>query len=363
MLRDFYTFLKGEDGEFIERIFDDNVRGFQLDTRVNEAILSTLTTTEKVPEFWLLNNGITILSPDAESLGGKVFRITDPQIVNGLQSSRQIFNYYKSIENSISEKDRRRIVVRVIQSADEEVRESIIRATNNQNPMPAEALYTTTRTHKQLEKLFEAQGLYYERRKGYWRDKRKPLSKIISAIALVQAVVSVVKAEPDVAKGRPRDYINDAKRRFSIFGHDDYDESRPMSAEVSQLKPYDFAVYLRAWQIVKRIEKFLALPQLKLDNEAKRNLLYYLACYAPRAIGRNAYGPPVELIAVDFAKLSDDYLRKECLQYVKRLYKRFGGNDEAGKNPKMAAAMKKYLIKKYSPPRKKKAVNRGNTKG
>jgi hypothetical protein len=61
----------------------------------------------------------------------------------------------------------------------------------------------------------------------------------------------------------------------------------------------------------------------------------------------------VEVIAVDITELSDEYLGKECLPYVKRLYTRFGGNDEAGKNPKMAAAMKKYLIKKYSPPRKK----------
>lgn len=63
-LRDLYTFLKGEDGELIERIFDDNVRGFQLDTGVNESILRTLkSSADKVPEFWLLNNGITILSP------------------------------------------------------------------------------------------------------------------------------------------------------------------------------------------------------------------------------------------------------------------------------------------------------------
>jgi hypothetical protein len=36
---------------------------------------------------------------------------------------------------------------------------------------------------------------------------------------------------------------------------------------------------------------------------------------------------------------------------VRRIYKRYGGNDEAAKSPKMAAALDKWLIKTYSPPK------------
>jgi hypothetical protein len=350
-LQDFYSFVKGDDGELIERIFDENVRGFQLDTKVNESILHSLTHSNETPEFWLLNNGITILSPDAEVQGGKRFRISDPQIVNGLQTSRQIFDYFKAGEN-IPTDDKRRIVIRVIQTADEQIREAVIRATNNQNPMPAEALYTTFRTHKQLEILFEKHGLYYERRKGYWRDKRKPMSKIISPRALVQAVLAVVEGLPGAARGRPLDYINKAESRYKLFGHDDYDESKSMRPEVASLAPFDFNVYLRSWQIVRRIEKFLNLPRLRLDNEAKRNLLYYMARCATCASTKNAYCPASEVAKIDVSKLTDEVLKGQCLPYVKRLYKRFGGNDEAGKNPKMAAALSNWLIKTYSPPHK-----------
>jgi AIPR protein len=349
-LSDFYNFIKGDKGELIERMFDDNVRGFQLDTRVNESILASLRHPKEKPEFWLLNNGITVLSPETEMLGGKLLRICDPQIVNGLQSSRQIFDYYKAGED-VPVPDTRRIIVRVIQNKDEKTREEIIRATNNQNPMPAEALYTTFRVHKQLESFIEDQGFFYERRKGYWRDKRKPIAKIITALSLVQAVVAIILERPDVAKGRPRDYINDKDKRYKIFGHDDYDDSKTMPKEVEQLRPFDLDVYLKCWRIIKRIDKFLSNPTLRIDNEAKRNIVYYLSRCVACASVRSAYCMPGAIKQIDIGALSDDFIRPS-FSYVKSMYTRFGANDEAGKNPKMAEAINRWLLKKYSPPNK-----------
>jgi len=351
-LKDFYAFLKGEDGELMERIFDDNVRGFQLETRVNRSILDSLRRPQQTPEFWLLNNGITILSPEAESLGGKVFRIVDPQIVNGLQTSRRLFDYFKSDERLL-EGEKRRIIVRIIQNQEEKTREAIIRATNNQNTMPAEALYTTFRIHRQLEILFGTFGLYYERRKGYWRDKRKPITDIVSALSLVQSVVAIMKRQPDVARGRPRDYINDNKKRYSIFGHDDYDESAPMEEDVKRCAPYDFNVYLRCWQIVRVVEAFLDSYSPPLENETKRNLLYYLALWATCAVTHNAHCPPSVIGQLDAARI-DRVVLSKGYPVVLKLYQRFGANDEAAKNPKMAAALQALLKRTHSPGRRKK---------
>jgi AIPR protein len=362
-LRKFYDFIRGDDGEILERMFDDNVRGFQLQTHVNRSILESLRTPDRTPEFWLLNNGITILCKVADPLPGKVFRIEDPQIVNGLQTSRQIFDYFKADEaflpqmGSISPNDNRRITVRVIQNVEERTREAIIRATNNQNQMPAEALYTTTRTHKQLERWLQDQELFYERRKGYWRDRRKPLSRIVTPLSIVQALIAIMEARPDDAKGRPRDYINDAEKRYKLFGHDDWDDSKPMDDAVKRLRPYDFEVYLNCWKVLRRVEKFLSLPKLALDNEAQRNLLYYLARYAVCQVVQSAYCPPGKVGAIDVDEtFTDDFLRR-CLPYVKRVYSRLGGNDEAAKNPKMADAMQKYLKRKLSPSNKTKGAN------
>jgi hypothetical protein len=94
-LHDYWQFLLDGNGDLHERIFESNVRGFQQDTSVNEGIRNTLDKPGNA-DFWLLNNGITILAGKATKVGYKKLEIDDPQIVNGLQTSRQIDAYYRS---------------------------------------------------------------------------------------------------------------------------------------------------------------------------------------------------------------------------------------------------------------------------
>lgn len=93
-LNEFYDFIKDARQTPIiinERFLEENVRGNQLDTSVNESITETLETADS-PEFWLLNNGITILTPFGDPKRGKTLELHDPQIVNGLQTSQRIFD-------------------------------------------------------------------------------------------------------------------------------------------------------------------------------------------------------------------------------------------------------------------------------
>jgi hypothetical protein len=55
---------------------------------VNEDIKVTLLNIDS-PDFWWLNNGVTILATGA-SVVGKSIQIEDIQIVNGLQTSESI---------------------------------------------------------------------------------------------------------------------------------------------------------------------------------------------------------------------------------------------------------------------------------
>ena len=86
----FCQFLEDSSGELAERIFETNVRGFQQDSSVNKEIAKTLEEKDG-PNFWLLNNGVTIIAAKATPGGHKQLVIEDPQIVNGLQTSRVIF--------------------------------------------------------------------------------------------------------------------------------------------------------------------------------------------------------------------------------------------------------------------------------
>ncbi len=92
-LKDYYNFISDQD-KLRRYLFDSNVRDFMGLNRVNEDIRNTLNN-ENSPDFWWLNNGITILATNAVIVG-KSIQIEDIQIVNGLQSSESIFRYFST---------------------------------------------------------------------------------------------------------------------------------------------------------------------------------------------------------------------------------------------------------------------------
>ncbi len=88
--------------------------------------------------------------------------------------------------------------------------------------MPEEALRATDAIHRQLETAFHTKALYYDRRKGHYRDQGKPVSQIVSVIEVLQAMLSIVLQRPDEARARPRDYIKNTAQYNSVFGADIY---------------------------------------------------------------------------------------------------------------------------------------------
>ena len=126
-LSDYYRFLCDGGDKVIAGLFESNVRDSQGDTEVNAEIGNTLRNENNV-EFWWMNNGVTILASRA-TLNGDTVTIENPQIVNGLQTSTQIAQYFQS-SNKI---DTRNIMVKIVSSENEEVRDKIIKATNSQN--------------------------------------------------------------------------------------------------------------------------------------------------------------------------------------------------------------------------------------
>lgn len=354
-LKKFYEFLKDDlkPNELNETIFDDNVRGYYLNTLVNKAITSTLTKPGSEPEFWLLNNGITILTPNALSQSGRL-EITDPQIVNGLQTSRRIFDYFKD-GASLPENDKRRILVRVIPNKDLETRDEIIRATNNQNKMAAEALIATSRLHKQIDEFFVENGLFYDRRKGYYKDKNAEISKVVSILSVVQAIVAIVLRKPNDARGRPRDYVTKEDKRIRVFGHDDYGQTHDVLSK--EAKPYDLAVYLKCVKILRQVDEFLESPTQNLDNVQQRNLRFYLARTVACSLTKSAYCPPHMLASAKVDKISKAEL-KRCLAIVRKIYEDSGNDDNAAKGKTMNVKLDALLMKKYASAEKKPKANK-----
>jgi len=326
-LTDYFAFITDSNGQLAERFFDSNVRGYWKTTTVNKQIAATLNAPSP-PEFWLLNNGITILTERIDTTGEHLeIEVTDPQIVNGLQTSREIYNYFQTATPTSA--DNRRLLVRLTKTTDIAVRDSVIRSTNSQNLMPEEALRATDAIHRQIETLFHRFGLFYDRRSGYYRDQGKPVNQIVSVVDLVQAMLSVVMKRPDEARGRPRDYIKKDDRYASVFGKD----------------KYDLNLYLRSIQIVRAVEDYL--DTLDLETVHRRNLPYYICMYATCAKAGNAYAPPGEILKLDISTLTSDFLRgcyERVYKHYERLAERYQSNGERDYDA-LAKGQGQYLLK------------------
>ncbi len=82
-LKNYYNFIVDENENLRKYLFNSNVRAFLGFNRVNEDIRDTLLN-ENSPDFWWLNNGVTILATNAHDVGNAIF-IEDVQFINDLQ--------------------------------------------------------------------------------------------------------------------------------------------------------------------------------------------------------------------------------------------------------------------------------------
>ena len=132
----------------------------------------------------------------------KQLLIVNPEIVNGLQTSSEIFAYFNS-HPELVEQETRNILLRIIVPDDEGSRDRIILATNNQTVIPAVALRSTDPIHRQIEMYFKSRGLYYDRRKNYYKNQGKKANEIVSIGFLGQCLMSLFLGKPNYARARP----------------------------------------------------------------------------------------------------------------------------------------------------------------
>src|SRR5690606_1071988 len=140
--------------------------------------------------------------------------IEDPQIVNGLQTSFEIFNYFKT--NKV-ESDSRNVLIRIVKTKDESSRLKVIKATNSQTNIPPASLRATDPIHRDIEDYLMSKGYYYDRRKNYHKHQGRPINKIISIPYLAQVVMAILNQKPDYARARPSTLIKSNADYEGIF--------------------------------------------------------------------------------------------------------------------------------------------------
>lgn len=311
-LSTYYKFITDNSGMLRKSFFEANVRDYQGSNSVNSAIAETLEN-RRDEDFWWLNNGVTILAEKITPITNRELLLVNPEIVNGLQSSTEIYKYF-SAHNDLIDKDDRNILVRLIVPENESVRDDIIFSTNNQTTIPKSSLRVTDAIHLQIEMYFKNRGLYYDRRKNYYKNQKKKAADIVGVSFLAQCLISIILQKPDFARARPSTLLTD-------------DDTYTQLYERGQ----DLEAYYKAALLGKKMQSALLLST-DMDSVERNDILFYLL-YAVVAKVLNK-----KVISFqDLHNLNMELITQETIDSLKvqiyEKYKELGKNSRVAKSP------------------------------
>lgn len=298
-LRDYMIFLKDEDGRLRRHIFDWNVRDYQGEVEVNREIRDSLED-QTGPEFWWLNNGVTIVCSKATAVG-KTYSLDDVQVVNGLQSSHTIFNVLRTAPADHPAFDRS-VLVRILVTGDDlATRDLVIRATNRQTSVPAASLRATDDIQRDIEAFFLGHDWYYDRRKNFYRNIGRSAERIVSISLLAQAAMAMGLSRPDNSRARPSSLLKRDEEYRRIFS-----------------KEIPVEIYLWLAQAQKEVDAFLTSEAAAVSVPERTNYRFHLAMVATAKLVGQPVRSPKQLhrLAAADTLLADADL-PTCLQLVR----------------------------------------------
>ncbi len=195
----------------------------------------------------------------------------------------------------------------------EQVRDNIIFATNNQTNIPKSSLRVTDTIHLQIELYFKSRGLFYDRRKNYYKNQKKKSSDIVGVSFLAQCLISIILHKPDFARARPSTLLTD-DNTYSFL----YEENQNLEA------------YYKAAVIGKQVQRNLAITQEMTPPERSDILFYLLYALVAKTLNKR------EITFSDLSNFDTDAINDEAINEVKSLiyskYKELGGNGRVAKS-------------------------------
>ena len=217
-LSQFYDFIiSGGDGQINDRLFESNIRDYKGRSNVNKNIIETLRKPSGI-DFWWLNNGITITVEDVEeSKSANKIKIINPQIVNGLQTSYSIYNYF--VENIDKLRDEtRKIFVKILKvdqnNEDQEL--NIIVATNSQNEIRDKDIHANDVVQKNIEEYLKTKNKYYQRKDKYYTIRKCAKKDIVKLAEMAKYINTIFLKDPSYTRNNPGKLLSGTKYK-TIF--------------------------------------------------------------------------------------------------------------------------------------------------
>jgi hypothetical protein len=267
-LRDYYDLIVDDNGRLRRHLFEHNVRDYEGNVSVNLEIRRSLKSPDS-PEFWWLNNGVTILCSAATS-AGKTYSLSDIQIVNGLQTSHEVYEALR--QGSPAETGVRMLLVRIIVTDDPAVRDQVIRATNRQTSVQDSSLRATDEVQRNIENYLLTKNWYYDRRKNFYKNEGKDPSRIVSISTLGAAMTAMGLFRPDLARGKPSSLLKSNEDYLKVFN-----------------SSIELDIYYWVAKTQRTVDAFLASEGAEATIQQRSNLKYHLSML----VTEHLHGAPV----------------------------------------------------------------------
>lgn len=239
--------LTTEDGNLRTQVFEENVRSFLgLDNLVNQSIAATLAS-DASSRFPVLNNGITIVSPDVK-LQGNTLHLTNFQIVNGCQTSNVLFESRDALGDVM-------VNIKVVETQLEDVFSELVRATNSQSKVEDTQFLSLRPVVRKVEQYFntyegEEARLYLERRDRQYVGQDIPNTRIFSLHNAAKCFAAMICRRPELASRYPKQMY--AELTDQIFD----DDTKEILFYASCVTMYRFTLLVSNSTIPQNLKRF-----------------------------------------------------------------------------------------------------------
>lgn len=173
---------------------------------------------------------------------------------------------------------------------------------------------------------FKSRGLYYDRRKNYYKNQNKKSSDIVGVSFLAQCLITLIIRKPDFARARPSTLLTDDKTYKELY------ESS-----------HDLESYYKAAKIGKVIQQNIKATS-EMSQAEKSDILFYLI-YAVVVRILNKHIITFEDLKNFNLELLNDIVINECKSLVYSKYKELGGNGRVAKSSEFFVAIDEMLCK------------------
>ncbi|MEK4395189.1 AIPR family protein [Mammaliicoccus sp. FSL K6-3158] len=292
-IQQFYDFIKDDDGGINTKLFEHNIRDYKGKSNVNKDIINTLEERKDL-QFWWLNNGITIIAEEInESSSAKKITIKNPQIVNGLQTSYSIFNYFQENNEKLGEENRS-VFIKIIRIDPEEegIELDITKATNRQNEIRDKDIRANDEVQKNIELHFKTKGKFYQRKDKYYTNRRMNKKDIITLFDLAKYVYTIMFKDPVFTRNNPGKLLKDDKYN-KIFKIDDPKQ--------------DYDIYYRCYKIYDSINLYnKGNITIVSDQFSKSNFVHHIVYICMSILQGNKDYDPNNIKTIKLNDINED---------------------------------------------------------